>query len=95
MPDPATPSAILLRAPGLLRLGVPHGFSTRVGGVSTGVFSSLNFGNPGELPPGVARDPKPAIEENFRRALAAAGCPDRRIVQVHQVHGADVHEHRG
>lgn len=79
--------------PSLIRcdaLPVPHTFSTRLGGVSLGPFSSLNFGNPGELPPGVARDPKSNIAENFARLLAAIGAQDRRIVQVHQVHGADV-----
>lgn len=89
-----TDAGPLLFSQALARLGVPHGFSTRVGGVSAGPFESLNFGNPGELPPGVARDPKANIEENFRRALAAAGCPGRRILQVHQVHGPDVHTHR-
>lgn len=89
-----TDAGPLLFSPALARVGVPHGFSTRVGGVSAGAFESLNFGNPGELPPGVARDPKANIEENFRRALAAAGCPGRRILQVLQVHGPDVHIHR-
>jgi YfiH family protein len=77
----------------LTECGVPHGFSTRLGGTSADAFTSLNFGNPGELPVGVARDPKGNIEENFRRTLVAAGCPRRRVIQVHQVHGSDVHVH--
>jgi len=81
---------MLLAAPGLAGLGVPHGFSTRCGGVSSGPFESLNFGNPGGLEP-ARRDPPANIAENFRRVLAALGTPDRRVVQVHQVHGATVH----
>lgn len=51
----------------------------------------MNFGNPGELPPGVARDPKANIEANFTSVAEALGCAGRRIIQVHQVHGAAVH----
>jgi YfiH family protein len=72
-------------------LPAPHAFTTRVGGVSVSPFDSLNFGNPSELPPGVVRDPKANIEVNFGRILEAIGCRGRRIVQVHQVHGAAVH----
>ncbi|MCC6950309.1 MAG: laccase domain-containing protein [Phycisphaerales bacterium] len=71
----------------LARAGVPHGFSERAGGVSRGVFSSLNFGNPMDLS-GDARDPVSHIEENFRRVLVAIGAPGREVVQVYQVHGA-------
>lgn len=69
---------------------VPHGFSTREGGVSSGVFASLNFGNPGDLAV-EARDPRANIEENIRRALAACGAEGRELVEVHQVHGAAAH----
>lgn len=89
---PATQTVpLLLTSAAIACTGAPHAFSTRVGGVSAGVFDSLNFGNPGELPAGVARDPRDAIEENFRRTLDAMGCAGRRIVQVHQVHGNVVH----
>lgn len=71
----------------LSRAGVPHGFSERAGGVSRGVFSSLNFGNPMDLS-GDARDPVSHIEENFRRVMVAIGAPGREVVQVYQVHGA-------
>ncbi len=80
-------------SPLLAEIGVPHGFSTRHGGVSTGVFNSLNFGNPGELPP-VERDPKVNIRKNWEllTAAIAAEIPgsmhaQREIVEVHQVHG--------
>lgn len=78
-----------LRSRLLSDVGVPHAFSTRSGGVSTGIFASLNFGNPGDLPP-EQRDPPANIAENFRRLLRDIDASDRRIVEVHQVHGCDV-----
>lgn len=70
--------------------GVPHGFSTRVGGVSAGVFATLNFGNPSDLPD-AQRDSRETIARNFGLLLGAVGAAGRRVVQVHQVHGAEVH----
>lgn len=70
--------------------GIPHAFSTRVGGVSEGIFRSLNLGNPSDLPR-EQRDPPPNIRENFRRILAAMGCEGRVLTEVHQVHGCAVH----
>lgn len=81
--------AVVLRSAVLTRIGVPHGFTTRRGGVSAGVFQSLNFGNPMELT-GTQRDPARNIAENFRRACEAIGAPGREVVQVYQVHGGDV-----
>lgn len=72
---------------------VPHGFSTRVGGVSVTTesadFASLNFGNPGDLIE--HRDPPVNIARNFQLLADAIRAPEREIVQVHQVHGAAVH----
>ncbi|HLO42428.1 MAG TPA: polyphenol oxidase family protein [Phycisphaerales bacterium] len=82
---------MLLTSPLLSQLGVPHGFSTRIGGVSTAPFDSLNFGNPMDLPPSVARDPVSNIESNFRRVADSINAGGRKVVQVFQVHGADVH----
>ncbi|MBK9188312.1 MAG: peptidoglycan editing factor PgeF [Phycisphaerales bacterium] len=73
---------------------VPHAFSTRVGGVSGGVFASLNLGNPSGLA-GDARDPVANIRENLARITSAMGRGGREIVQVHQVHGAEVLTVRG
>jgi polyphenol oxidase len=82
--------AVILRSSLLEACGIPHAFSTRIGGISEGPFATLNFGNPN---PCDRRDPPENIRENFRRLLAAAGIePTREIVEVHQVHGADVHE---
>jgi polyphenol oxidase len=62
------------------RLPVPHGFSTRLGGVSQGPFASLNLG----LSVGDARE---HVEENYRRLAAAAGAPLAALHRVSQVHG--------
>ena len=71
-------------------LSVPHGFSTRAGGVSPAPFASLNFGNPGDLAM-EQRDPPENIGANWDLLLAAIGAEGREVVQVHQVHGDAVH----
>ncbi len=68
----------------LLEAGAAHAFSTRIGGVSKGPFESLNLG----LSRG---DASGAVEENYRRFLAAAGV-QAPVCRVRQVHGAVVHE---
>lgn len=80
---------ILHFASNLTRCGVPHAFTTRRGGVSEGVFASLNFGNPGVLHPS-ERDPAKKILENFSRVLQAIGATARAVAQTHQMHGAGV-----
>ncbi len=82
-------TAVVITSPLLASRGIPHCFSTRQGGVSTGMFSSLNLGNPGDLPVD-QRDPASNIRENFRRILAAIGCEGRTLAEVHQVHGGAV-----
>ncbi|HZR11386.1 MAG TPA: peptidoglycan editing factor PgeF [Myxococcales bacterium] len=59
--------------------GVPHGFSVRTGGVSSGAFSSLNLG----LSVG---DDEAAVRENHDRLREAAGLSGR-IATGNQVHG--------
>lgn len=63
-------------------LRVPHGFLGRQGGVSTGIFASLNTGL------GSADDPA-AVRENRARATTAAA-PGATLVTVHQVHSCTV-----
>lgn len=58
--------------------GVPHGFMTRRGGVSTGVLVGLNCG------PG-SGDDLGAVAENRKRAVDAVS-PGARLVTVYQVH---------
>jgi YfiH family protein len=62
--------------------GVPHGFMTRRGGVSTGLVDGLNCGF------GAEDDPA-AVSENRRRA-AEAVLPDAALVSVYQVHSPHV-----
>jgi len=62
-------------APGL---GVPHGFIGRGGGVSAGIFSSLNVGLG-------STDAPEAVHENRHRAVAAVA-PGAALVTLHQVH---------
>lgn len=64
----------------LLR-GVRHGFFTREGGVSTGIYAGLN-GGPG------SRDEPDAVAENRRRIAEHLG--GQALVSLHQVHSADV-----
>lgn len=72
-----------LIAPSLETAGVRHGFFGRAGGVSAGVYRSLNAG------PGSDDDPA-AVRENRTRCAATLGVPSERLLTGHQVHGADV-----
>ena len=62
--------------------GIAHGFFGREGGVSTGIYASLNCG------PG-SKDAADAVAENRRRASAALA-PDTRLLSLSQIHSATV-----
>ena len=62
---------------------IRHGFFTREGGVSSGIFASLNCGL------GSSDDPA-HVQENRRRAMAALGLAADRLATVFQVHSAAV-----
>ena len=63
--------------------GVAHGFSTRLGGVSDGIYASLNLGmNRGDDPD--------KVRENYRRFCAAIGADVKQVVCASQVHGDTV-----
>ena len=65
-------------------IAVPHAFTTRLGGVSTGVLESLNLS--------VRRgDTQENVRENFRRLSEACGMDLSRMVYARQVHGTQVH----
>jgi len=74
-------------SPLLREIGVPHAFSTRLGGVSAKPFDSLNLGNPNGC---AIQDPREHIRENYRRLKRAAGCDGRDLLWLHQVHGGVV-----
>jgi YfiH family protein len=58
---------------------VPHGFSTRLGGVSPAPWDSLNLG--------AARgDDAARVQENYRRFCAAIGANPNALVKNHQIH---------
>ncbi|MGC9268749.1 peptidoglycan editing factor PgeF [Acidiphilium sp.] len=64
-------------------LTVPHGFFTRVGGVSLGNYASLNCGLSG-------LDDPAHVAENRARAAHAIGSSLSSLLGVKQVHGARV-----
>jgi YfiH family protein len=62
--------------------GIAHAFFGREGGVSSGLYTSLNCG------PG-SRDDRTHVIENRRRALEALAPNGNRLATLYQVHGAD------
>ena len=64
-------------------LATPHGFSTRLGGVSEGYLASLNLGCH-------RGDSDENLRENYRRFCAAIGAEVGSIVMTKQVHGIEV-----
>ena len=61
---------------------IKHGFFTRLGGVSTGVYDSLNCGF------GSADKPE-NIRVNRARVCTALGLPDDRLAGLYQTHSPD------
>ncbi len=74
-------------SPLLERVGVPHAFSTRIGGVSDAPFASLNLGNPNGC---AIQDPQEHLAENYRRIQEAAGCGGRPLWRLYQEHAGKV-----
>lgn len=66
-------------------IAVPHGFFTRLGGVSEGPFASLNCSLS-------SADVREAVTENRARAARALGALPDALVGLTQVHGVDVAE---
>ena len=59
--------------------GIQHGFFTRQGGVSTGVYDSLNIGLG-------SKDDQQAVHENRRRVAAAFDRPPEQLLSLYQIH---------
>jgi YfiH family protein len=76
----ASPPSIV--DPRLALPGIRHGFFTRVGGVSTGMYASLNCGIG-------SRDERAAIAENRARVAAGIGAAANQLATPYQVHGND------
>jgi YfiH family protein len=78
-----TPDKMMLSAPSLASIGgVRHGFFTRQGGVSGGIYASLNCG------PG-SRDASENVAQNRARVAELLGAAPDRLLTVYQMHGAD------
>ena len=60
-----------------------HGFFTRRGGASSGVFAGLNCGQG-------SSDQSEIVQINRDRVAGAIGVPQSHLAGVHQVHSADV-----
>jgi YfiH family protein len=77
-PDPLRSSALEDAAPA----GIRHGFFTRVGGVSDGIYWGLNTG--------VGSNDDPIkVAENRRRVAAWMGIGPQSLLSLHQVHSPD------
>lgn len=63
---------------------VRHGFSTRLGGVSEGIFASMNLSF-------TRGDEDERVRENFRRFCTAIGVPAERTVVSAQEHHTNLH----
>lgn len=61
--------------------GIRHGFFGRTGGVSTGIYASLNCGIG-------SKDVTESVLENRARAVAGIGMPAGSLVTAYQVHSA-------
>src|SRR5271154_3475852 len=75
-------AARFLTAESLRLPGVGHGFFTRIGGGSQGVYASLNGGVG-------SRDSPDAVAENRSRAAGALGVAAERLAVPYQIHSAD------
>lgn len=74
--------------PLLTKAGVRHGFFTRNGGVSTGIYDSLNTGL------GSTDDPA-AVQENRRRIAAHFDAGPDDLAACYQIHSAITHLAQG
>jgi len=77
------PAPILCERLDALSPAIVHGFFTRAGGVSDGVFEGLNVG----LGSGDCRD---HVLENRRRVADWLGAPAEMLAAPHQIHSPDV-----
>jgi len=74
----------MIRADPLAALdGVVHGFFGRAGGVSGGIYGSLNCGLG-------SRDDRDAVVENRRRVASVLEVEDDALLTLYQVHSPDV-----
>ena len=63
--------------------GIKHGFFTRLGGASSGIYEGLNCGTG-------SQDQTAIVAINRQRVAEAMGVADAHLRGVHQIHSADV-----
>ncbi|MCQ8781026.1 peptidoglycan editing factor PgeF [Mangrovibrevibacter kandeliae] len=81
-PYPSLTEADVVTADALAFPGIRHGFFTRRGGISTGLYAGLNTGIG-------SQDEPDAVAENRHRALAFLGSDAERLATPWQVHSAE------
>ncbi len=80
----ATAMTTPMRAAALAAFGgIRHAFFTRTGGVSAGIYASLNAGVG-------SQDSPDNVATNRARMAAALGVPPERFLTCHQIHSSDV-----
>ena len=63
--------------------GIRHGYFTRIGGVSQGIYRGLNIGTG-------SADDQALVRENRRRVAAWMGVAADRLLTAYQIHSPDV-----
>jgi YfiH family protein len=76
----AAPAAPALTHPALALPGIRHGFFTRAGGISGGIYASLNCGLG-------SADERGRVAQNRARVAAALGQAPEALTTPYQVHG--------
>lgn len=77
---------VTYQSPLLRGIGVPHAFTTRIGGLSKGHYATLNLGSLAKF----IGDDNTAVAANFRKLRQAIDCPKHVRASVRQSHGRDV-----
>jgi YfiH family protein len=73
----------MIQAPSLAAANIRHAFFTREGGVSNGIYASLNGGIG-------SRDAPERVRENRARMAQALGVAPTHVVSCYQIHSPDV-----
>jgi purine-nucleoside/S-methyl-5'-thioadenosine phosphorylase / adenosine deaminase len=73
----------MIQAPSLVFPSVRHAFFTRAGGVSSGIYESLNGGIG-------SKDAPENVQENRARMAATLGVAPTHLVSCYQIHSPDV-----
>ncbi|MDD5939094.1 MAG: peptidoglycan editing factor PgeF [Clostridiales bacterium] len=81
--DKRVEGLIFQTSPQLEDCGAAHAFTTRTGGVSEGIYDSLNLGS-------TRGDDPEHVRENYRRVCHALGMDPEKLAFSNQVHGDTV-----